>query len=605
MRGGRLGVVARAWALAVGGWALAVSGALVNVGCTGLVGDPQATGDHRPSGPSNTPDAGASIVDTERFQAFLVVWRALNPAPGQRQRCSTCHSGGGPGRPDHAQDDAERAYAAARTVIDPANPTRSKLYVQAQDHVPALGVRGFDATELAALARWIALESDLPPGPPPPPVITDRAAQYALALDSAALRIAQVPAHYAELADIDAQPDAEAQRLRYEAYVDAYLGSEASVIDAPLAGGARRPGIVQNVFANPDVWPNYPEDPPEEAADTFRLTALDFDVTSNRGSFLVYPSALSRLALQWIGFGGVRSSRNNAAVHNQDNYGAMDALLQTALEDRPLRQAFQTEFVDGDGTVRQTRACMHVPYAGYQTPLMHRQVCRAGAQVSNDAPQGAPVPGGLLGSRAFQRVEYGHYKFHTLRSVFRSFHCKDFPVFTTDKIVNDDDSAARALVAAPWNEVGTTPYCASCHASSGMNLMALTFWRFDDDTGVLYDTYRARRPTEQRVQSHTEIVSEAVDPSKYYYKDQVLDSLEHWMTAFVDDPDFTRCSAAQIYNFAMGRGPAWNKDYAVPAAKVDELLAAYEAAYGPGSTRDMTIRRMLAVALKSADFTHR
>ncbi len=579
-----------------------------SAGCTGLVGDPQpVAGDDPRSGRadggaiSGGADAGDPLRG-ERYQAFLVVWRALNPQVGQRQRCASCHAGGGPGRPDHAQDDPERAYAAARSVIDPRNPTASKLYQQAQAHVPDHGGRAFDALELAALAHWISLESELPDGPPPPPVITDRAPEYALALSSAALRIAQVPAHYSELVDIDAQPDAEAQRARYEHYVDAYLQSEASVIDAPLAAGARRPGIVDNVFANPDLAATAPA---EESADVFRLTEINFDSTSNRGAFLVYPSALSRLALQWIGFGGIRSSRNNASVENQDNYGAMDALLRTAIEDRPLRQAFQTTFVDRDGSQRQTRACVHVPYSGYQVPQMRRQVCRQGVEVSSAGGQGAPVPGGLLGSRALHRVEYGHYKFHTLRSVFRSFHCKDFPVFTSNKIVNDDDSAARALVSAPWNEVGSSPYCASCHAGSAMNLMALAFWRFDDDTGVLHGTYRARRPTEDRVQSHTELVSASVDPSKYYYKDEVLDSLDQWMTAFVEDPDFTRCSAAQIYNFAMGRGPAWNKDHQVPPAKVDELLAAYEATYGPGSTRDMTIRRMLAVALKSADFTHR
>jgi hypothetical protein len=260
-------------------------------------------------------------------------------------------------------------------------------------------------------------------------------------------------------------------------------------------------------------------------------------------------------------------------------------------------EAFRTTHAGGE-----TRACHHVPFSGYDVPAMTREICRANERV-NEISGGAPVPGGIITSRAFQRTQYGHYKFHTVRALFKSFHCQDFPVFNNAKVAGADDSASRAQVVAPWNQTDTRPYCASCHANSSLNLMALAFWRFDDGSGALRDQYVAVRPTNERVGGATDIVSDQVDASKYYYKDQVLDSLEGWTEAFIADPNFIRCTASQVYNFAMGRGNASNPEHMVPAAKVDELLAAYESQYGP--KEEMTVLRMLKVAFKNRDFTHR
>lgn len=539
-----------------------------------------------------TDPGGPGPLDDPRLAAFYPVFRALNPIPSGRQRCAACHGGQGPGRPAHSQDDLRAAYAAALTVITPDDPMASRLYSQAVLHEPAVGVEQFSTEELDALLAWIELEKGHDAPPPLPevgPLLENRRSRYALALSAAALRVAQVPADLAELLDIADQPDAEGRRAAYERYVERYLEPSATPIEAPDALGYARPGLIENVFYNPDVAPG---------AERFSLTTFDFDSAANRGYFHFYPSALSRFVLQWIGFEGVLSARDNPTVANQDNFGALDALMQNILADRPVKEAFATTHAGGE-----TRACHHVPFSGYDVPVMTRQVCRRNGTVDEASPSGEPVPGGIIGSRAFQRVRYGHYKFHTVRSLFRSFHCKDFPLYNNDLVDGEDDSASRARVVAPWNETGTRPYCASCHANSNLNLMALAFWRFEDETGVLRDRYVAVRPTNDYVQGPTDIVSAGVDASKYYYKDQVLDSFQEWTEAFVADPDFIRCTAAQVYNFAMGRGNASNPEHAVPGAKVDELLSAYEAEFGP--KEEMSVLRMLEVVLKSRDFTDR
>ncbi len=539
------------------------------------------------------PSPDDPTIDDPRLAAFYQVWRrSLNPVPSGRQRCAACHSGAGPGRPAHSQDDLASAYAAALTVITPDDPLASKLYSQAVLHMPEVGVQQFDDEELDRLLAWIELEKGHDPPPPLPevgPLLAGRTARYTLALDSMALRVAQVPADLAELLEIDQASDEEAQRRLYERDVDLYLTPEATPIESPGALGTLRPGVRESVFFNDDVLPG---------AAQLSLTELDFDRSANRGFFYVYPAALSRLALQWVGFQGVLSARDNPTVANQDNYGAVDALLQNILDDRPIKDAFRTTFAGGE-----TKACLHVPFSGYDVPIMTRQVCRQNAGVDEANPSGPAVPGGIIGSRAFQRVQYGHYKFHTVRSLFKSFHCHDFPLFTNSLVNGADDAASRARVVSPWNKTDTRPYCASCHANSNLNLMALAFWRFDDGSGVLRDQYVAVRPTNERVSGPGDIVTAEVDPTKYYYKDRVLDSFEAWTEAFIDDPDFIRCTAAQVYNFAMGRGNAASPEHVVPAYKVDELLAAYEAAYG--TTEDMTVLRMLKIAFKNRDFTHR
>lgn len=468
----------------------------------------------------------------------------------------------------------------------------SRLYSQAVMHEPAVGVEQFTTDELDTLLAWIRLEEGHDPPAPLPevgPLLEKRRPRYALALSAAALRVAQVPADLAELLDVASQPDEARQRMAYERYLEGYLEPNATTIEAPDALGHARPGLVENVFYNPDVVPG---------ASRFSLTTFDFDSAANRGYFHFYPAALSRFVLQWIGFQGVLSARDNPTVSNQDNFGALDALVQNILADRPIKEAFSTQHAGGE-----TRACHHVPFSGYDVPVMTRQVCRKNGTVDQASPSGEAVPGGVIGSRAFQRVRYGHYKFHTVRSLFRSFHCKDFPLYNNALVNGSDDAASRARVVAPWNETGTRPYCASCHANSNMNVMALAFWRFEDETGVLRDRYVAVRPTNDYVEGPTDIVSAEVDASKYYYKDQVLDSFEAWTEAFVADPDFIRCTAAQVYNFAMGRGNASNPEHAVPAAKIDELLSAYESEFG--SKEEMTILRMLKVAMKTPDFTSR
>lgn len=215
------------------------------------------------------------------------------------------------------------------------------------------------------------------------------------------------------------------------------------------------------------------------------------------------------------------------------------------------------------------------------------------------------MAGGILGSRGFNRVQYGHYKFHTLRAAFQAFHCKDFPVYTSALVRDGDDSLARARVVSPWGDTGTSPYCASCHAASNMNTMALAFWRFDDGTGALRDRYVAVRPDGTRVSGPEELVTARVDASQFHYKDEVLPTFEAWVQAFVDDPDFARCGVAQVYNFAMGRGRADLPENRVPEAVVDRLTADYEVLHGPGSIESMTALKMLAVVFKSDDFTHR
>jgi hypothetical protein len=544
----------------------------------------------------------------DAYAAFLKVWAVMNPAPGQHQRCATCHSGGGPGRPDHSADDPMVAYANAKTVIFPADPPQSRLYQQAVHHQPDVGVRQFDAAEQTLLLDWIRMERQTDAGQPPPPdaLLDARTPQYALALDSVALRVAEVPADISELLDLDGQPDDAARKARYDHYVDLYLSLASTPVEAPLALGYRRPGVVENVFTTPGLLPGWPGPvPDDEAADTFELRHIVFEADSQRGELFVYPSPLSRLALQWIGFGGIDSALNNPRIPNQDNYGPMDVLVRAILEDRPIRDAFEAEYAYSDGTTRPVRACIHVPFAGYDTPVMHRQVCRAGAAVTDGSPSGDPVGGGIFGSRGFNRVQYGHYKFHTIRSAFQAFHCKDFPVYTTALVHDGDDAAARAHVVSPWADVGTTPYCASCHAVSNMNAMALTFWKFDDQTGVLRDRFVAVRPDGSRVHGPGDLVTSQVDPNVFHYEDQDVPSFQAWVDAFVDDPDFARCGVAQVYDFAMGRGRADLPENRVPDEVIDRLIADYEAVNGAGSIRSMTVLKMLAVVFKSDDFTRR